>query len=390
MRRTLVSVAAAAASCLAIAAPASASSIVYVKGGNVWLSSPDGSVQRQVTTDGGYRSPSQADDGNIVAIENGLLVHMDRRGHSLNAPVNGLSGVSGGTTAFGAQDARVSPDDSRIAYDVGIYSQYFDWSTNSYQYRTAYQTLDTAVNEFTDPSVDGIVRDYSTPSWIDSHTMLLTATGIGIDQFALHELGGGDNDPQHFQQWFSDNGSPLMSKAQLTRSQDTLVTLAGNAQENIGIYSFPATGTPTLRCVINEPPPGTHYDDPTWSPDGTELAYAKPDGVYVTAVGNIAGGDCSSIAPKQLIAGGSEPFWGPADVSPADGYQAPGTPSGTPSTPHTPNVTNTTPPSNGSPSASGTPASAKHTTAPAKHKVAWCTRRGQRHCTPKPKPRRHH
>jgi hypothetical protein len=44
-----------------MAAPAApsalADSIVYEKAGNVWLASPDGSGQRQLTTAGGYGRP---------------------------------------------------------------------------------------------------------------------------------------------------------------------------------------------------------------------------------------------------------------------------------------------------------------------------------------------
>jgi hypothetical protein len=43
--------------------------------------------------------------------------------------------------------------------------------------------------------------------------------------------------------------------------------------------------------------------------------------VYVTPVGDISGGDCSSIAPRRLLRGAGQPFWGPADVAPSDGIQ---------------------------------------------------------------------
>ena len=46
----------------AAAGPAAADSIVYVRDGNLHLTSPDGSRGYQVTYDGGYSSPSQADD----------------------------------------------------------------------------------------------------------------------------------------------------------------------------------------------------------------------------------------------------------------------------------------------------------------------------------------
>ena len=89
MRRILILLGIAAAVSLTTAAAASASSIVYIKQGNVWLSSPDGSIERQVTVDGGYSSPSQADDGNIVALHNGVFVHLDRHGNLLGVPVGG-------------------------------------------------------------------------------------------------------------------------------------------------------------------------------------------------------------------------------------------------------------------------------------------------------------
>ena len=40
---------------LVVAAPASADSIAYVKGGDVWLATPDGARQQQVTRSGDLR-----------------------------------------------------------------------------------------------------------------------------------------------------------------------------------------------------------------------------------------------------------------------------------------------------------------------------------------------
>jgi hypothetical protein len=130
-----------------------------------------------VTTDGGYSSPSQAGDGNIVALHNGQFVHLDRHGNLLSPPVNGLQGVAGGAVALGPWDPRVSPDDSKIAYDIGVVSTIWEWTCNCDQQTTEYQTLYTDVGQFTDPSVYGVIRDYSTPSWIDDQHTLLTATG---------------------------------------------------------------------------------------------------------------------------------------------------------------------------------------------------------------------
>ena len=57
---------------LALPGVAAADSLVFVKAGNVWLANADGSNAYQVTLDGTaahpYASPSQADDGTIVAV----------------------------------------------------------------------------------------------------------------------------------------------------------------------------------------------------------------------------------------------------------------------------------------------------------------------------------
>src|SRR3954451_14853857 len=69
---------------LAGAASARADSIAYIKDGNVWLSTPDGSRQYQVTSSGGYSDVSQADDGTMIAL-NGVRLHRLARDGSVLA-----------------------------------------------------------------------------------------------------------------------------------------------------------------------------------------------------------------------------------------------------------------------------------------------------------------
>src|ERR671917_448505 len=60
---------------LVIAAPASADSIAFIKGGDVWLATPDGARQQQVTRTGTYSYVSQADDGTMIALAPGERLH---------------------------------------------------------------------------------------------------------------------------------------------------------------------------------------------------------------------------------------------------------------------------------------------------------------------------
>ena len=63
---------------------ASADSIAYIKGGNVWLTTGDASREFQVTSTGGYSAVSQADDGTLLATAGGDLRRLDRMGTVLS------------------------------------------------------------------------------------------------------------------------------------------------------------------------------------------------------------------------------------------------------------------------------------------------------------------
>ena len=70
---------------LACAAPvASADSIVFLDGGNVAVSQPDGSGKVQLTDGGDWHSPTQSDDGTIAAVNGvGEIVLMAKDGRVL-------------------------------------------------------------------------------------------------------------------------------------------------------------------------------------------------------------------------------------------------------------------------------------------------------------------
>src|SRR3954454_5044024 len=104
------------------AAPAGASSIVYLKDGNVQLAAPDGGSAKQVTKVGGLESVTQSDDGTTFAIkkgeDNGYTVRriysFDRQGNLLRNPVK--AGYTNASTFAGPIRAQASPDGSFIAY----------------------------------------------------------------------------------------------------------------------------------------------------------------------------------------------------------------------------------------------------------------------------------
>ena len=104
---------------LVFAGPAAADSLTFIKGHNVWLANPDGSGQYQVTLDGTagapYESPSQADNGTVVALreapgERTRIYRMTQSGGLLNAPINTPA------PGTGAMHAKVSPSGALVSY----------------------------------------------------------------------------------------------------------------------------------------------------------------------------------------------------------------------------------------------------------------------------------
>jgi hypothetical protein len=328
---------------------ASASSIAYIKDHNVWLSSPDGSRQKQVTSDGTaakfYNSPSQADDGTILAKHGGYFVRLRPDGTRIGQPIPGLgSDYSHSGNVFvmsGPNDPRISPDGKRFSYWVSVRGMVTCpiWDPGCSYQDTDY-TIVSHVDRFTEPQEFGVVRDYRDPSWIDNGNLLVFNYGLGVKAGAISPVGQGEGG---LLQWFdAPYGVHQIGQGQVTRQGDKLVTLAGSAdfgpaQEHLwfyGVTAYPAE--PLSACYIAEAePPAGKFLVPSWSPDGTEVAVTESDGIHI--YGSIpdlrvASPDCGAITERVLV-NGALPAWGPADVPGGGGPAPPAVPGGGPGKP---------------------------------------------------------
>jgi Tol biopolymer transport system component len=202
-RRLLLALALATGLLLAASSAALGSSIVYLKGGNIWLASPDGANQYQVTFAGGYDQPSQAADGTIIAVRNGQFVRMDRSGRLLNPPADwfGNQPPPPGSNAdqfFGPYHARVSPDGSRIAYAFKQREYDCDPITNVCDYQIVEYTTTSAVDHYAQASAATSVSRDGDPSWIDN-TRVLVSDPFDPQQINTWVTGRGDDGEQW---WF--------------------------------------------------------------------------------------------------------------------------------------------------------------------------------------------
>src|SRR3712207_2598590 len=304
---------AAVATLLLLGGTAHASSLVYVKDHNVWVANPDGSGQRQLTTNGlgalPYESPSQADDGTILAIRGERFVKLDRLGRRIGAPLPSiLVGRPPNAYAFGPFSAKISPDGTKLAYGIGTLSTWFDHGTN-----TTWTDPKEAViwQDAVTGAQLGFTMFYEDPSWLqDSARALINNSGNrNAPQIALAGIGQNHNDVLHV---FSDHDSRPAGEVysmdvadpEATPAGDKIAALRGARAETIRFYDLRGGRPVVAPCHFAEPVGGS-FAGPTWSPDGGALAWAEADGIWASPVGPLDTTDCATFgAPRLIIPGG--------------------------------------------------------------------------------------
>ncbi|TML00867.1 MAG: hypothetical protein E6G41_17280 [Actinobacteria bacterium] len=330
--------------CCACAATAHAGSIAFVRGDNVWVAAPDGTHQAQVTTGRRFASPSQADDGTIVAIDDGnALYRMTQAGVPRNAPVFTWLGLGGGSGFSGPYLPRVSPDGTKIAF--GFYhEQGLDpvTGTSNIVGGISYTWADHA----TDLHEFGLIRQgWTNPTWAANDLTVSFWPGAdvlsGYANVLWHEVGhksdaSSDTDNANAYQWFDDPDASYGSFGAVNRQLTSLAVGEGvGSVTSIRLYSIPTAppaaaaqdDPPVYRCTIDGG--ASELASPSWSPDGGDIAYQQGSDTYVVHVGDLAQGCVGLGQPRRVLTDAQGPAWGPADVKIAAGHPtdlAPGSP----------------------------------------------------------------
>jgi hypothetical protein len=309
---------------LAAPAAAEASSLVLLRpDGNVWLANPDGSGLYQVTLDGTpgdpYESPSQADDGTIVAIrgngENELIIRMKQNGQVLSAFKPAVEFSMG---LFGAD---VSRDGSKVAYSTGWLG-----SPSCTPGQTGLTIcLSTEVTSSTGPVPMGGLVQRINPSWASGSRLLVAHVNYGLYTWDLGEAEVSwfdtdrPNDPE-----LTVDGTRLAHTASTSNPSAEELLVVRQTTGN-PITDEPGPGAPSNTGCVFTGPAGGQFNDPTWAPSGTGVAWEEGDDLESTAPGpgegiwvwsgvDLAG--CTGTPSAPAIPGGSEPDWGPADINP--------------------------------------------------------------------------
>jgi hypothetical protein len=311
---------------LASAPSARADTIVFRRGSDIWRMAPDGSGQRPVTSgEARYEWPSAADDGTIVGSdETGRLHRLTPTGATLGPPIpTAAVAATEDDPAETPTHVRVSPDGARIAYDEVI----------SGDATTLWTPAGATGLEFPGQGLgqEGLVA----PSWIGNETLLLshdiTADEPGAANFSLYDVKSGDGGSEP---WFADEGAAWATghDAAASRTGTRIAVLTDDAADNDGVprrvalrlFTAARPGAPPmLRCEIVLEPEETYASaSPTFSPDGTRLAWAESDGIHVAALGALD--DCAAIRRRVVtLPGAWEPYWTPASEPPPAAGTAP-------------------------------------------------------------------
>lgn len=321
---SLPAAALAVAGLLAAAPAAHGDSIVFVRDGNVWLTEPDGSRLHQVTTDGTpaapYRSPSQADDGTI-AVSHGQLIKRLRQNGELIDQVDPFPLTDSASNRIDGVPIAValSPDGSKVAWSIASVSCPIVWECGA---RGA-----TGVMVAGRPETAGSFSQsvFVNPRWLGNERLLVTG-GYNWHVNTIDVAPG--SQPVH---WFDDrdyfDDSSDMGEAAVSRDGRRVAAVHGYDGEWPGsirriIWMNSATDVRSGPSPVANPDPvcltgrvrGLH--NPTWSPDGTGLAFAHPEGLHVARVVPTDPARCEEYSSAVLVPGAGEPDWGPAPVNP--------------------------------------------------------------------------
>ena len=351
MTRTSKGSVIAAMGCAVVAAMApgiaDADSLVFVKDGQVYVGNADGSQARPVTAKSTWAWPSESDNGTIAAAGGDERVNpggttessgasevyaFDQHGNALlSAPVHTPGSVSGPTAPTYVSHFRISPDASTVAYTVLGCCGMSGAST----FISPMQAASSGWTDFQDDYIDpGWVDASSVPGVDDHHGLALTHNGIpawGNAEYAVYKStnrNAGDG-----LGWGEDAAIPdgWGFEVAFARTVGTVALFLDDSANNGGTAQHvqihleklnnAVGGANTDYCTITLPaaqypqPRDLSQASPSFSTDGSILAWGQADGIYEANVANPA--DCNAISGSThlVVPGGSMPSFGAAPLS---------------------------------------------------------------------------
>jgi hypothetical protein len=323
-----------AATLLAAAPVAAGSSIVYVKGGNVYRASPSGHGHVVVRAPGPslFQVVTQDDRGRIWAVHypSRTWLRFDARGRRIGRPFNtagtglGLQYDLGRNLPgfVGPLDPQVSGD-GRLLGSWGILDEVTFINPHPLPGEPTHGTEQSAGatatfsdrDQVANAQADALLGELGWPSWLPDGTLVMGAITNLLKAYGVWYLSPGAPEP-HF--WFGTNEVLRIAHPEITRRGDLLAAAVDRADgthtlpldDEIGLFRLagPPPAVPSTAC--SAPNPNGTIQGISWSPEGSRLAWADKRGVWVARVRFDAQG-CELLTPRLIARGASSPDWGP-------------------------------------------------------------------------------
>jgi hypothetical protein len=288
---------------------AQASSIAFLRGGNIWIAAPDGSGAKQLTSGGDYTyvSASKAPGSMSLAYRAGNamgVINADGTGQRQVAAPRGLATVP---------DVELDPSGSELAYPAitgyGAYGGYVALGGVGSGFFSAYQANVVDVG-WADSGSTALWAGFLSGAPGNVHHPDCTASGatesLGIATQQTNPDGASAANPTSG--FFCVPGEDVLSPEGSPDGSKVLATLGPRDGQTRIIEVDRST-----MSTFSEPPAPFTYEtpsslsarDPDWSPDMTQLAFDSPGGTIWTV------GAAGQGTPTNILDDATNPAWSP-------------------------------------------------------------------------------
>lgn len=280
-------------------ATAEASSLLYVKGGDVWIASAAGKDKRRVTTAGTARKPytlaGASDSGKIVAARGSSTptwFMYDPGGSLRNEGPNIVPMRNCGFPSVGPISPRLHPGGKLAAF------WYFCNSIGGTTPRLSVDNPDTYTAGGNSAELGTYWYD---PSWFGKRLVVSDGQKIFVQN-------AGKNAPfvTGFTVWLLPPEGASLDRAEIARKARRFVLeVSAGGPSEIQLYTYsgtPPAGDIKQKCSIDA---AGDPSDGTLSPDGKRVAWHDRDGVKVARV-DLSRPSCVARGSTRLVASGAD------------------------------------------------------------------------------------
>jgi hypothetical protein len=243
----------------------------------------DGSHETQLTSDGSYLSTSLDPTGTRMVFDRGSALYAaDGTAQNAVGPISNAS--SGAKISF---DGTTGVDDEDYS-GVGEGQLVCTFAT-------------------TGGVITGCGYEALFPTFTPSGEIVASFLESTTDQYVIAEFAPGAHGTPPPTLASDPSGSLLESAVSPDGTTLAVVVTPNSSSAGGYIALYNMTTGQLIRQLTN----GTTDEDPAWSPDDTQLVFARGDSLYTTSV-NASPGD-----EKLLVSNGDAPTWGGPDILPA-------------------------------------------------------------------------